>query len=69
MNFGRGINPGVNNSGMPERRGLIMLAMMVFFVSLATWIVSRMEKRTLDEYGLSRRRRVVAGMQLMIIDC
>jgi cytochrome oxidase assembly protein ShyY1 len=46
---------------MTERRGLIMLAMMVFSVSLATWIVSRLEKRTLDEYGLSRQRRVVVG--------
>jgi hypothetical protein len=69
MSCCREINPGANNSRMPERRGLIMLEIMVFFVSLAIWIVSRLEKRTLDEFGLSRQRRVVAGMQLMIIDC
>jgi membrane protease YdiL (CAAX protease family) len=31
-------------------------AVMVFFVSLATWIVSRMEKRSLDEYGIPPRQ-------------
>ena len=34
------------------RSELPIKAVAVFFVSLATWIVSRMEKRPLDDYGI-----------------
>jgi membrane protease YdiL (CAAX protease family) len=38
------------------RSELPIQAMMVVFVSLATWIVSRIEKRSLIEYGIPPRQ-------------
>lgn len=38
------------------RSELPLKALMAFFVALATWIVSRMEKRPLDDYGIPPRQ-------------
>lgn len=53
---------GLHFGGVPNRSvltvqsELTIKAMMVFFVSLATWIVSRIEKRPLDDYGIPLRK-------------
>jgi membrane protease YdiL (CAAX protease family) len=44
---GRGGTPAFS-----VRNELPVKVVMVFFVSLATWILSRVEKRSLDEYGI-----------------
>jgi hypothetical protein len=41
-----------SNSAFTVRNELPVKTMMACFVSLATWIVSRMEKRSVDEYGI-----------------
>jgi membrane protease YdiL (CAAX protease family) len=41
---------------MTVQSELPLKAAMAFFVSLATWIVSRMEKRPLDDYGIPPRQ-------------
>jgi uncharacterized protein len=43
---------GRSGSVFTVRRELPTKAIMVFFVVLATWIVSRMERRPLDDYGI-----------------
>jgi membrane protease YdiL (CAAX protease family) len=43
---------GGSGSAFTVRNELPVKAVMVFFVLLATWIVSRIEKRSLDEYGI-----------------
>jgi len=47
---------GLGDSVFTVRRELPTKVVAVFFVSLATWIVSRMEKRRLDEYGIPLRQ-------------
>ena len=47
---------GRSNSVMTVQSELPTKAIMVFFVSLATWIVSRIEKRSLDDYGIPPRQ-------------
>jgi uncharacterized protein len=48
-----GVGPG---SLFTVQRELPVKAIAAFFVSLATWIVSRMEKRSLGDYGIPVRR-------------
>jgi uncharacterized protein len=43
---------GGGSSAFSVRNELPVKAVMVLFVSLATWIVGRIEKRSLDEYGI-----------------
>ncbi|HEY6370379.1 MAG TPA: CPBP family intramembrane glutamic endopeptidase [Candidatus Sulfotelmatobacter sp.] len=43
---------GGRSSAFTVRNELPVKAVMVFFVLLATWIVSRIEKRSPDEYGM-----------------
>jgi len=45
-----------NNSMLTVQSDLPLRAVMAFFVALATWIVSRMEKRSLDDYGIPPRK-------------
>jgi membrane protease YdiL (CAAX protease family) len=47
---------GHNNSVLAVQSELPLKAFMVFFVALATWVVSRIEKRPLDEYGVPLRQ-------------
>ncbi len=47
---------GHNNSLLAVRSELPLKALMALFVSLATWVVSRMEKRPLDDYGIPPRQ-------------
>jgi uncharacterized protein len=42
-------------SVMSVRTDLPLKALTAFFVALATWVVSRMEKRSLDDYGIPVR--------------
>jgi uncharacterized protein len=44
-----------SDSVMSVRTDLPLRALAAFFVALATWIVSRMEKRPLDNYGIPVR--------------
>src|SRR5580704_1520800 len=46
---------GANDSVFSVRSELPVKALMAFFVALATWIVSRMEKRPLSDYGIPPR--------------
>ena len=52
LHFPAGRNPSV----LTVQTELPIKGIMVFFVSLATWIVSRMEKRPLDDYGIPLRQ-------------
>lgn len=54
--YGLHLAAGRRDSAFTVRSELPIKVMMVFFVSLATWIVSRMEKRSLDEYGIPLRQ-------------
>jgi membrane protease YdiL (CAAX protease family) len=49
-----GLHPmeGTKSSVFTIRGELPMKAMLAFFIALATWIVSRMEKRPLADYGI-----------------
>jgi len=47
---------GRNGSVLTVQSELPIKAVMVFFVSLATWIVSLMEERPLDDYGIPPRQ-------------
>jgi len=47
---------GQHNPVMSVQRELPIKALMAFFVALATWIVSRLEKRPLDDYGIPLRQ-------------
>jgi membrane protease YdiL (CAAX protease family) len=47
---------GHNNSVLAVQSELPLKALMVLFVALATWVVSRMEKRPLDDYGIPLRQ-------------
>jgi CAAX protease family protein len=47
---------GGDSSVFTIRRELPTKAIMAFFIVLATWIVSRMENRPLDDYGLPPRQ-------------
>src|SRR5208282_1010175 len=53
--FGLHLFPGRKDSVLTVQSELPIKAVMVFFVVLATWIVSRIEKRTVDEYGIPLR--------------
>ena len=46
---------GANDSVFSVGSELPVKALMAFFVALATWIVSRMEKRPLSDYGIPPR--------------
>jgi membrane protease YdiL (CAAX protease family) len=52
LHFPAGRNPSV----LTVQTELPIKGIMVFFVSLATWIVSRMEQRPLDDYGMPPRQ-------------
>jgi membrane protease YdiL (CAAX protease family) len=54
--FGLHMTAARGDSAFTVQRELPSKVVMVFFVSLATWIVSRMEKRSLDEYGIAPRQ-------------
>lgn len=54
--FGLHLAAGRKDSVFSVQTELPIKILMVFFVSLATWIVSRMEKRSLDEYGIPLRQ-------------
>lgn len=47
---------GSNNSVLTVRRELPTKTIMAFFIVLATWVVSRMEHRPLDDYGIPPRQ-------------
>jgi membrane protease YdiL (CAAX protease family) len=47
---------GKTDSAFTVQRELPTKAVMTFFVALATWIVSRIEKRPLDDYGIPLRQ-------------
>lgn len=50
--FALHLAPGSGGSAFTVQRELPAKAVMAFFVVLATWILSRMEKRPLDDYGI-----------------
>jgi membrane protease YdiL (CAAX protease family) len=50
--YGLHLTAGRDGSGFTVRSELPTKAIMAFFVALATWIMSRMEKRPLDDYGI-----------------
>ena len=54
--FGLHLAPGSKGSVFSVRSELPIKAMTAFFVALATWIVSRIEKRPLDDYGIPLRQ-------------
>lgn len=54
--YGLHLGGGRNASVLTVHSELPIKAVMVFFVSLATWIVSRREKRPLDDYGIPLRQ-------------
>ncbi len=54
--YGFHLGGGPNASVLSVRSELPIKAVMVFFVSLATWVVSRIEKRPLDDYGIPLRQ-------------
>lgn len=54
--FGFHLGGGTNSSVLTVRGELPLKAVMVFFVVLATWVVSRLEKRPLDDYGIPLHR-------------
>jgi membrane protease YdiL (CAAX protease family) len=45
-----------DNSVLTVQGDLPLRALAAFFVGLATWIVSRMERRSLDDYGIPPRQ-------------
>jgi uncharacterized protein len=53
--YGLHLSPGLNTTVLTVQSELPIKAVMVFFVSLATWIVSRIEKRPLSDYGMPPR--------------
>jgi membrane protease YdiL (CAAX protease family) len=53
--FGFHIGPWRSGSVLSVGTEMPSQAIMVFFVSLATWIVSRIEGRPLDDYGIPLR--------------
>jgi uncharacterized protein len=54
--FGLHLGVGESRSVLSVQTEFPTRAIVVFFVSLATWIVSRMEKRPLDDYGIAPRQ-------------
>ena len=50
--FGFHLSSGARSSVLTVQSELPIKAIMVFFVALATWILSRIEKRPLDDYGI-----------------
>jgi membrane protease YdiL (CAAX protease family) len=54
--YGFHLGAGRNASVLTVQSELPIKAVMVFCVSLATWIVSRIEKRPLDDYGIPLRK-------------
>ena len=50
--FALHLGAGRSSSAFTVRSELSTKAIMAFFVALATWIISRMEKRPLDDYGI-----------------
>ena len=54
--FGLHLFPGRKDSVFTVQSELPIKAVMVFFVALATWIVARVEKRSLDNYGIPLRQ-------------
>jgi len=53
---------GRDESVLTVQSELPTKAVAVFFVSLATWIVSRLEKRPLDDYGIALRKAFGGGI-------
>jgi membrane protease YdiL (CAAX protease family) len=54
--FGLHISPGRSGAVLSVGSEMPSRAIMLFFVSLATWIVSRIESRPLDDYGIPLRK-------------
>ena len=52
LRYGFHFGAGGDSSVLTVQNELPSRALMVFFLSLATWIVSRVEKHTLDDYGI-----------------
>ena len=56
LRYGLHLGAGGDSSVLTVQNELPTKVLMVFFVSLATWIVSRVEKRPLDDYGIPLRQ-------------
>lgn len=56
LRYGLHLGAGSDSSVLTVQNELPTKVLMVFFVSLATWIVSRVEKRPLDDYGIPLRQ-------------
>lgn len=54
--FGLHSTGGRSSSVMTVRNDLPVRATMAFFIALATWVVSRLEKRPLEAYGIPLRQ-------------
>ena len=54
--LGFALHVGSSRNELAVNSELPIKAVMVFFVSLATWIVSRIEKRPLSDYGMPLRQ-------------
>ena len=54
--FGLHLGGGRDTSVLSVQSELPIKAVMVFFVALATWVVSRIEKRPLADYGIPLRQ-------------
>ncbi len=59
--YGLHLSAGWSTSVLTVHNELPIKAVMVFFVSLATWVVSRIEKRPLGDYGIPLRQAFAAG--------
>ena len=55
LRYGLHLGAGGDSSVLTVQSELPTKVLMVFFVALATWIVSRAEKRPLDDYGIPLR--------------
>jgi len=56
LRYGLHLGTGVDLSVLTVQSELPTKVLMVFFVSLATWIMSRIEKRPVDDYGIPLRQ-------------
>jgi membrane protease YdiL (CAAX protease family) len=54
--FAMRLATGKSDSAFTVQRELPVKAVMTFFVTLATWVVSRIEQRPLDDYGIPPRQ-------------
>jgi len=54
--YGFGVGGGRDRSVLAVHTELPAQAIFVFFLSLATWVISRIEQRPLDDYGIPPRK-------------